>query len=97
MTEDYNQFMGGVDLTDQLLGTYAYPHKVTKWYHALYHRLREVALTNGYILYKRRSARVQSNLVFSGNKSLMGFWMVMFDSLARHASQVRMTPLDQPD
>ena len=52
IAEDYNQYMGGVDLTDQLLGTYAYPHKVSKWYHALYHRLREVALTNGYIIYK---------------------------------------------
>ena len=44
--------MGGVDLTDMMLGTYAYPHKVSKWYHAVYHHLREVALTNGYIIYK---------------------------------------------
>ena len=53
LAEDYNQFMGGVDLTDQLLGTYAYPHKVSKWYLAVYHRIREVALTNGYIIYKK--------------------------------------------
>ena len=45
LAEDYNQFMGGVDLTDQLLGTCAYPYKVTKWYLAVYHRIREVALT----------------------------------------------------
>lgn len=56
LAEKYNYFMGGVDTLDQLLGTYQYPHKSQKWYHTIYHRVREVALVNGYILYKKASA-----------------------------------------
>lgn len=52
----YNEYMGGVDTMDQLLGSYCYPHKVSKWYHAVYQRVREVALTNGYILYSQANA-----------------------------------------
>ena len=56
LAEKYNYFMGGVDMLDQLLGTYQYPHKSQKWYHTIYHRVCEVALVNGYILYKKASA-----------------------------------------
>ena len=45
--------MGGVDCLDQMLGTYQYPHQCLKWYHTLYHRVREIALVNGFILYKK--------------------------------------------
>ena len=51
MAEVYNQSMGGVDLLDQKLGTFAYPHKSAKWYNVVYHRLREVAPINAYIVY----------------------------------------------
>jgi hypothetical protein len=51
--EEYNMKMVGVDRLDQMLGSYAYCHKSVKWYHALYHRVREVALTNGCITYKQ--------------------------------------------
>ena len=51
IADSYNDCMGGVDTMDQLLGTYCYPHKVSKWYHAVYQRVREVALVNGYIVY----------------------------------------------
>ena len=30
LAEDYNQYMGGVDTMDQMLGTYTFPHKMTK-------------------------------------------------------------------
>lgn len=51
----YNQHnvMGGVDMLDQKLGTYAYSHKCTKWYDNVFHRILEVALVNGYILYSK--------------------------------------------
>ena len=52
IAEQYNHFMGGVDTLDQLLGTYQYPHKSQKWYHTIYHRVREVALVNGFIVYR---------------------------------------------
>ena len=51
IADSYNDNMGGVDTMDQLLGTYCYSHKVSKWYHAVYQRIREVALVNGYIVY----------------------------------------------
>ena len=55
IAEQYNHFMGGVDTLDQLLGTYQYPHKSQKWYHTIYHRVREVALVNGFIVYRKAS------------------------------------------
>ena len=53
MAEVYNQHMGGVDIMDQRLGTYAFPHKDTKWFSAIYYRLREFALINGYTVYSQ--------------------------------------------
>ena len=53
MCEAYNQHMNGVDVLDQKLGSYSYPHKCAKWYTTIYHRYREVALVNGYILYTK--------------------------------------------
>ncbi|WAR00109.1 PGBD4-like protein [Mya arenaria] len=51
MCEDYNQHMNGVVFLDQKLGSYAYPHKSSKWYMTIYHHVREVALVNRYIVY----------------------------------------------
>jgi len=44
--------MSGVDHVDQMLGSYAYCHKSVKWYHTVFHRIQEIALTKGYIVYK---------------------------------------------
>lgn len=51
MCDAYNSHMNGVDVFDQKLGSYNYPHKSAKWYMTIFHRLREVALVNGYIIY----------------------------------------------
>ena len=53
IAEQYKHFMGGVDTLDQLLGAYQYPHESQKWYHTIYHRVREVALVNGFIVYRK--------------------------------------------
>lgn len=53
MAERYNHGMAGVDRLDQMLGTYQYPHKCTKWYQTIYHRKIEVALVNAYVIYKK--------------------------------------------
>ena len=37
MAEMYNQHMGGVDIMDQKLGTFAFPHKNSKWYITIFH------------------------------------------------------------
>ena len=41
---------GMVDIMDQKLGTFVFPHKNSKRHSAIYHKLREVALANGYIV-----------------------------------------------
>ena len=46
--------MGGVDIMDQKLTTYTFPHKSCKWYYTLFHRAVEIALVNGYILYVKK-------------------------------------------
>ncbi|XP_053402637.1 piggyBac transposable element-derived protein 4-like [Mercenaria mercenaria] len=51
MCDAYNSHMNGVDVLDQKLGSYSYPHKSAKWYMTVFHRLREVALVNWYIIY----------------------------------------------
>ena len=53
IAEGYNQHMAGVDIMDQKLETYAFPHKSSKWYFTIYHRIREVALVNGCITYTK--------------------------------------------
>ena len=51
MCDAYNNHMNGVDVLDQKLGSYNYPHKCAKWNMTIFHRIREVTLVNGYILY----------------------------------------------
>ncbi|XP_012939283.1 piggyBac transposable element-derived protein 4-like [Aplysia californica] len=53
IADTYNSFMGGVDHFDQLMKNYAYPHRNYKWYHALYHYLKDLSLVNGCILMVR--------------------------------------------
>lgn len=53
LIEEYNMKMGGVDRLDQMVGSYAFSHKSSKWYYPIYHRVREIALTNGYIIYSQ--------------------------------------------
>ena len=50
--------MSGVDILYQKLGTYQFPHKSSKWYYTIYHRIREVALVNGYIVYSLDKGKV---------------------------------------
>ena len=57
MAEDYNKSMGGVDLLDQKLGTFSYKHKSAKWYTTIYHRMRETALVNAYIIYAKETGQ----------------------------------------
>jgi len=53
MSERDNNCMAGVDHLDQMLGSYQYTHKCQKWYQAIYHRKRELALVNEYVIYKK--------------------------------------------
>jgi hypothetical protein len=52
---DYKQYMGGVDLKDQLLESYLVGRKRTnKWYMKLFQRLLNITVLNALILYRKR-------------------------------------------
>ncbi|MCL4142327.1 UNVERIFIED_CONTAM: hypothetical protein GTU68_050401 [Idotea baltica] len=68
MVHEYNKFMGGVDLNDMLLSQYRIRLKSNKWYMAIFYYVIKVAVTNGWLLYRRhqslRNAKFVSLLEF---------------------------------
>ena len=48
---EYNKYMGGVDLADQLLSYYGFGHRTVKWWRRAFFFLLDMAVVNGYILY----------------------------------------------
>uniref|UniRef100_A0A3Q0R7S0 PiggyBac transposable element-derived protein domain-containing protein n=1 Tax=Amphilophus citrinellus TaxID=61819 RepID=A0A3Q0R7S0_AMPCI len=57
--KDYNCFMGGVDLSDQLIGSYSSWRKSRKWYVAVLHHFIDIAVTNSYLLSKELCGRLE--------------------------------------
>lgn len=66
----YNQSMGGVDIADQYISSYAFTRKSVKWWRKVFFWLLETAIVNAYLLYnmnqgqgKERQRKFRKDLV----------------------------------
>lgn len=87
---DYNNGMGGVDLSDQYLITYSIARKrLKKYYQKMFRHMIDVAMLNSYILYKKNG----------GTLSHLNFRLEVINSLfLKYGTHSKKTPtrLDIP-
>ena len=62
--QDYNKFMGGVDLNDQMLEPYLSTRRSYQWYKKVSIYLFNLAMYNTYVLYRKSTARPKSYLYY---------------------------------
>lgn len=88
IVKEYNEHMGGVDLFDMLMSLYKVDHKSVKWYRRIFFWVLNVAVVNGWILYRRHSK--QKNTPVREQLDLMQFTARVSESLVL---QDKMPPL----
>ena len=76
VVEDYNQYVGGVDKSDQFVLHYGFAHRRVKWWERAFFHLMDLCLVNAHILYNSHSTRKLTQLDFRtevGKSLLDGF------------------------
>nr|XP_037288897.1 piggyBac transposable element-derived protein 3-like [Rhipicephalus microplus] len=76
--KEYNAFMEGVDLADNLIELYRTDHKSKRWYMRIFYWLMDVYIVNEWLLYKRHCAQ----LSIKRRLSLLAFRMQIAQTLA---------------
>ena len=77
VVEDYNQYMRGMDKSDQLILCYGFAHRRVKWQERAFFHLMDLWLVYIYILYNNHSVKKLTQLEFRtvvGKSLLDGFW-----------------------
>ena len=65
MVNDYNTHMGGVDVSDQLVRYYGFPHRSVKWWKRVFYHLLDLSIVNANILYNEVADKAMTQLDFS--------------------------------
>lgn len=52
MLQFYNNYMGGVDLTDQMAGLYDFNRKSSKWWKKVFYKALMMAVANAHVIYQ---------------------------------------------
>ena len=58
----YNKYMGGVDMADQLLSYYSFAHRTVKWWRRAFFYLIDMAVVNSYVLYTMKNKNRRQRL-----------------------------------
>lgn len=62
---EYNKYMGGVDTSDQMLGTNSVHGKTRRWPVTVFQHLLDIAVTNSFIVHKELSKAQQQKAMTS--------------------------------
>ena len=60
---DYNNFMGGVDVVDQHFVYYAIGCRGVKWWRRVFYHLLEMAIVNAFSIYKMNNPDIQKTVM----------------------------------
>ena len=71
MIVQYNMYMGGVDIADQLVTYYRFCHHSKKWWKRAFFHLLEVCVVNAYILYSSTNKVSHLDFILTTAKQLL--------------------------